>query len=91
MLSCRSLLIQKVLKVDDFVVYESTVYPGVTEDECVPVLEAESGPIAGKHLYVGYSPERINPGDQEHRFESITKVVSGQTDWALDIVAKTYA
>ena len=81
----------KVLKVDDFVVYESTVYPGVTEDECVPVLEAESGLIAGEHFHVGYSPERINPGDQEHRFESITKVVSGQTDWALDIVAKTYA
>ena len=81
----------KVLKVDDFVVYESTVYPGVTEDECVPILEAESGLIAGEHFHVGYSPERINPGDQEHRFESITKVVSGQTDWALDIVAKTYA
>ena len=69
----------KVLKVGDFVVFESTVYPGVTEDECVPVLEAGSDLIAGEHFHVGYSPERINPGDQEHRFESITKVVSAQT------------
>ena len=54
-------------------------------------FRSESGLIAGEHFHVGYSPERINPGDQEHHFENITKVVSGQTDWALDIIAKTYA
>ncbi len=82
--------IGRQLKAGDIVVYESTVYPGVTEDACVPVLEAESGLRCGPDFTVGYSPERINPGDREHRFETITKVVSGQDRATLDIVAETY-
>lgn len=73
------------------VVYESTVYPGATEEVCVPVLEKFSGLIYGEDFFVGYSPERINPGDKEHTFTTITKVVSGQTPEVLDIVADTYA
>ena len=73
------------------VVYESTVYPGTTEDVCVPVLEKESGLECGKDFWVGYSPERINPGDREHTFTTITKVVSGQTPEVLDIVAEVYS
>lgn len=76
---------------DTIIVYESTVYPGATEDDCVPVLEKESGLKCGKDFFVGYSPERINPGDKEHTFETITKVVSGQTPEVLDIVAEVYA
>lgn len=72
------------------VVYESTVYPGVTEDECIPVLERHSGLKAGVDFFVGYSPERINPGDKERTFTKITKVVSGQTDEVLDIIADVY-
>ncbi len=72
------------------VVFESTVYPGVTEDECVPILERESGLTCGPDFAVGYSPERINPGDMVHRFETITKVVSGQDDATLDVVAAVY-
>ena len=72
------------------VVYESTVYPGVTEDECVPVLERASGLTAGRDFTVGYSPERINPGDKQHRFEAITKVVAGQDARTLEIVAAVY-
>jgi UDP-N-acetyl-D-galactosamine dehydrogenase len=72
------------------VVYESTVYPGVTEDICVPVLERHSGLKAGADFAVGYSPERINPGDKEHTFERITKVVSGQDAATLDRVATVY-
>lgn len=79
-----------ILKKGDIVVYESTVYPGATEEDCVPVLEAESGLTCGEDFFVGYSPERINPGDKEHTFKSITKVVSGQTPEILDIVAKVY-
>jgi len=78
------------LKKGDIVVYESTVYPGATEEDCVPVLEAASGLICGKDFFVGYSPERINPGDKEHTFTKITKVVSGQTPEVLDIVAAVY-
>jgi len=78
------------LKKGDIVVYESTVYPGATEEACVPVLERESGLSCGRDFTVGYSPERINPGDKEHRFETITKVVSGQNDGTLDIVANVY-
>ena len=73
------------------VVYESTVYPGVTEDVCVPILEKESGLSCGKDFFVGYSPERINPGDKVHTLEKITKVVSGQTPEVLEIVAEVYA
>ncbi|PTI96744.1 nucleotide sugar dehydrogenase [Staphylococcus simulans] len=80
----------KALKKGTIVVFESTVYPGTTEEECVPVLEENSGLKAGKDFFVGYSPERINPGDKEHTFETITKVVSGQTPEVLDIVADVY-
>ena len=72
------------------VVFESTVYPGVTEDVCVPILEAESGLKCGVDFKVGYSPERINPGDKVHRLETITKIVSGMDEETLDIVAKVY-
>jgi UDP-N-acetyl-D-galactosamine dehydrogenase len=80
----------KALKVGDIVVYESTVYPGVTEEECVPVLERVSGLVCGRDFKVGYSPERINPGDKEHSFTKIKKVVSGQDEETLDIVAQVY-
>ncbi len=72
------------------VVYESTVYPGVTEDVCVPILEKESGLKCGVDFKVGYSPERINPGDKVHRLETIVKIVSGMDDETLDVVAKVY-
>jgi len=80
----------KALKKGDIVVYESTVYPGVTEDECVPILERVSGLICGSDFKVGYSPERINPGDKEHTFTKIKKVVSGQDGSTLEIVAEVY-
>jgi UDP-N-acetyl-D-galactosamine dehydrogenase len=80
----------KALKKGDIVVYESTVYPGATEEDCVPVLEQVSGLLAGRDFTVGYSPERINPGDKAHRFETITKVVAGQDARTLDIVAAVY-
>uniref|UniRef100_UPI002627AD2D nucleotide sugar dehydrogenase n=1 Tax=uncultured Psychrobacter sp. TaxID=259303 RepID=UPI002627AD2D len=72
------------------VVYESTVYPGVTEDVCIPILEKESGLTCGVDFKVGYSPERINPGDKVHRLETITKIVSGMDAETLDCVAKVY-
>ncbi|WP_214846264.1 nucleotide sugar dehydrogenase [Exiguobacterium sp. S90] len=80
----------KALKKGTIVVYESTVYPGATEEECVPVLERVSGLKCGEDFFVGYSPERINPGDKVHTFKSIIKVVSGQTPEVLDIVAEVY-
>lgn len=79
-----------ILKAGDIVVYESTVYPGTTEEECVPVLEESSGLKCGVDFFVGYSPERINPGDKQHTFTKIQKIVSGQTQEILDIVAETY-
>ncbi|MBK8907909.1 MAG: nucleotide sugar dehydrogenase [Rhodospirillales bacterium] len=82
--------VAKALKPGDIVVYESTVYPGATEEDCVPILEAESGLTSGANFAVAYSPERINPGDKEHRFETIVKVVSAQTPEALDVVAAVY-
>ena len=72
------------------VVYESTVDPGVTEDICAPILEAGSGLVCGKDFFLGYSPERINPGDREHTIDKITKVVSGQTPEVLERVAHLY-
>lgn len=72
------------------VVFESTVYPGVTEDICVPILEKESGLKCGVDFKIGYSPERINPGDKVHRLETIVKIVSGMDEETLDIVAKVY-
>lgn len=82
--------VAQALSVGDIVVYESTVFPGVTEDECVPVLERESGLKCGADFHVGYSPERINPGDKEHRFTNIVKVVAGQDAKTLEIVASVY-
>ena len=72
------------------VVFESTVYPGVTEEVCVPILERESGLKCGVDFKIGYSPERINPGDKVHRLETITKIVSGMDEETLDCVAKVY-
>ncbi len=83
--------IAPVLKKGDIVVYESTVYPGTTEEECVPVLEQYSGLKCGVDFFVGYSPERINPGDKEHSFTKIRKIVSGQTPEVLEIVAEVYS
>lgn len=79
-----------VLKKGDIVVYESTVYPGCTEDDCVPVLEQMSGLTFGEDFYVGYSPERINPGDKEHTVDKILKIVSGSDPQTLEIVAGVY-
>ena len=72
------------------IVFESTVYPGVTEEICIPILEKESGMKCGVDFKVGYSPERINPGDKGHRLETIVKVVSGMDEESLDIIAKVY-
>lgn len=80
----------KNLTKGSIVVFESTVYPGVTEEVCVPILEKESGLICGIDFKVGYSPERINPGDKIHRLETIVKVVSGMDEESLDIIAKVY-
>ena len=83
--------IGKVLKKGDIVVYESTVYPGCTEEICVPVLEKFSGLRFNKDFYCGYSPERINPGDKQHRLPSIKKVTSGSTPRIADVVNALYA
>lgn len=82
--------IGKVLNPGDVVIYESTVYPGATEEDCVPVLEKFSGLTVNQDFYVGYSPERINPGDKEHRVHSIVKVTSGSTPDAADFVDDLY-
>ncbi|MBQ7615506.1 MAG: nucleotide sugar dehydrogenase [Butyrivibrio sp.] len=81
----------KYLTKGSVVVYESTVYPGVTEDICVPILEQESGLKCGVDFKIGYSPERINPGDKVHRLDTITKIVSGMDEETLDTVAKVYS
>jgi UDP-N-acetyl-D-galactosamine dehydrogenase len=83
-------MLSQHLKVGDIVVYESTVYPGVTEDFCLPILEQDSKLKGGKDFWVGYSPERINPGDKEHTFTKIKKVVSGQTPEVLEKIASVY-
>lgn len=80
----------KALKAGDIVVYESTVYPGATEEECVPILERVSGLTCGEDFKVGYSPERINPGDRDHSFTNILKVVSGQDEETLEEIAEVY-
>jgi len=82
--------IGKVIKKGDYVVFESTVYPGCTEDDCLPVIERLSGLKAVKDFKIGYSPERINPGDKEHTITKIKKVVSGCDAESLDVVAKVY-
>ncbi|MDY0185420.1 MAG: nucleotide sugar dehydrogenase [Desulfuromonadaceae bacterium] len=85
-----SATVGKYLQPGSIVVYESTVYPGVTEDICIPLLEEHSGLICGKDFTVGYSPERINPGDKVHTVDKIVKVVSGQDAATLDTVAGVY-
>ncbi|MDY7219626.1 Vi polysaccharide biosynthesis UDP-N-acetylglucosamine C-6 dehydrogenase TviB [Denitrificimonas sp. JX-1] len=82
--------IGKVLQKGDIVIYESTVYPGATEDDCVPVLERVSGLTFNQDFYAGYSPERINPGDKEHRVTNIKKVTAGSTPEIADIVDDLY-
>ena len=80
----------KALKKGDYVVFESTVYPGCTEEDCIPILEAESGLKAGVDFKYGYSPERINPGDKERTVTTILKIVSGNDAEALDVIAAVY-
>jgi UDP-N-acetyl-D-galactosamine dehydrogenase len=80
----------KALKKGDYVVFESTVYPGCTEEDCIPILEKVSGLKFKEDFMVGYSPERINPGDKEHTLQNVIKVVSGCCDDSLDNIAKTY-
>lgn len=80
----------RVLKRGDIVIYESTVYPGATEEDCVPILEAFSGLTFNKDFFAGYSPERINPGDKEHRLPTIRKVTSGSTPEAAEFVDSLY-
>ena len=89
-LKAASMTISNVLKPGDVVVYESTVYPGATEEFCVPFLENGSGLTMNEDFFVGYSPERINPGDQEHRLPSILKVTSGSTPEAADYIDEVY-
>ena len=84
-------VVGKVIKKGDIVVYESTVYPGVTEDECIPTVERVSGLKYNVDFFAGYSPERINPGDKVHTVEKITKITSGSTPEVADIVDKVYA
>lgn len=80
----------KVLKKGDYVVFESTVYPGCTEEDCIPILEAESGLKFPEDFKVGYSPERINPGDKEHTLQNVIKIVSGCDEESLNQIALTY-
>ena len=84
-------IVGKYLTPNSIVVYESTVFPGVTEEVCLPILEKESGLKCGKDFKIGYSPERINPGDKVHRLENITKIVSGIDEESLDEIAKVYS
>src|SRR5207248_11297615 len=83
--------VAKHLRPGATVVYESTVYPGATEEVCVPLLERLSGLVWKRDFFVGYSPERINPGDKEHTLTRITKVVAGDTPETLERVARVYA
>lgn len=85
-----SAVVAKVLKKGDIVVYESTVYPGVTEDECVPILEKGSGLVFNKDFFAGYSPERINPGDKQHTVANILKITSGSTPEAAEKIDELY-
>lgn len=85
-----SKMLATVLKPGDIVIYESTVYPGATEDDCVPILEEHSGLRFNQDFFVGYSPERINPGDKERRVTNITKVTSGSTPEAAELIDQLY-
>lgn len=89
-LESASSITGKYLKHGDVVIYESTVYPGATEEICVPILEKESGLIFNQDFWCGYSPERINPGDQQHRLTTIIKVTSGSTPMAASFVNSLY-
>jgi UDP-N-acetyl-D-galactosamine dehydrogenase len=89
-LESASRTVGKALKRGSVVIYESTVYPGATEEICVPIIERESGMTFNEGFYAGYSPERINPGDQQHRLDTITKVTSGSTPEAADFVDRLY-
>jgi UDP-N-acetyl-D-galactosamine dehydrogenase len=89
-LIAASTLVGKVLKIGDLVIFESTVYPGCTEEDCVPVLEKASGLTFNKDFYCGYSPERVNPGDRTHKVSTIMKVTSGSTPKVADIVDALY-
>src|SRR6187402_292808 len=82
--------IGKVIKEGDYVVFESTVYPGCTEEDCLPIIETLSGLTNVEHFKSGYSPERINPGDKEHTLAKIIKVVSGCDAESLDVIARVY-
>ena len=84
-------MVGKLLEKDDVVIYESTVYPGCTEEDCVPILEAESQLIFNTDFYCGYSPERINPGDKKHQLQDIVKVTSGSTDEIAEFIDQLYA
>ena len=85
-----SKMVGKILKKDDIVIYESTVFPGCTEEECVPLLEKFSGLEYNKEFFCGYSPERINPGDKEHRLSTIVKVTSGSTPDIAQLIDRLY-
>ncbi|SMN11044.1 UDP-glucose dehydrogenase [uncultured Candidatus Thioglobus sp.] len=89
-LESASILAGEYLNKEDIIVYESTVYPGTTEEHCIPLLENTSKLQAGEDFFVGYSPERINPGDKQHTFSNIKKIVSGQTDATCEIIAQVY-
>lgn len=90
-LESASQTVGKLLKKGDIVVYESTVYPGLTEDICVPILESTSNLVANEDFYYGYSPERINPGDKEHRITDIKKITSGSSDESSKTIDRVYS
>ena len=81
-------MIAQNLKLGSIIVYESTVYPGTTEEICIPIIEKKSGYKFNKDFFVGYSPERINPGDKEHKFENINKIVAGCNEQVADKILK---
>ena len=89
-LIAASQTVGKVIAPGDVVIYESTVYPGATEEDCIPVIEQESRLVFNRDFFAGYSPERINPGDREHRVTSIRKVTSGSTPEAADFIDGVY-
>ncbi|MCK5462075.1 MAG: nucleotide sugar dehydrogenase, partial [Bacteroidales bacterium] len=89
-LESASKILGEILNKNDIVIYESTVYPGATEEVCAPILEKKSGLVFNKDFYIGYSPERINPGDKEHRVTNILKVTSGSTPETADFVDSLY-
>ena len=85
------MLVSKIIKTKTIIIYESTVYPGVTEEVCIPILESNSNLKWKKDFFVGYSPERINPGDKNHTLEKIVKVISADTKVTLENINKIYS